>query len=84
MKTSIIFTFLLGVLLFTSPSTYAQSEKPNIVIIWGDDIGWFNVGAYNMGMMGYETPNIDRLAKEGASLLTGTANKVVLLEGRHF
>ena len=44
----------------------AQSKKPNILIIWGDDIGWFNISAYNMGMMGYKTPNIDRIAKEGA------------------
>ena len=44
----------------------AQTKKPNILIIWGDDIGWFNVSAYNHGMMGYRTPNIDRLAKEGA------------------
>ncbi len=40
--------------------------KPNILVIWGDDIGQFNVSAYNMGMMGYRTPNIDRLAREGA------------------
>ena len=40
-------------------------KKPNILIIWGDDIGWFNVSAYNHGMMGYRTPNIDRVAKEG-------------------
>jgi arylsulfatase len=42
------------------------AKKPNILIIWGDDIGQFNVGAYNMGMMGYKTPNIDRIGKEGA------------------
>jgi len=42
------------------------ADKPNILIIWGDDIGQFNVSAYNRGMMGYKTPNIDRLAKEGA------------------
>jgi len=41
-------------------------KKPNILIIWGDDIGWFNISAYNHGLMGYRTPNIDRLAKEGA------------------
>jgi len=40
-------------------------KKPNILIIWGDDIGWFNVSAYNLGIMGYRTPNIDRVAKEG-------------------
>ncbi len=44
----------------------ADGKKPNILIIWGDDIGQFNISAYNMGMMGYKTPNIDRLAKEGA------------------
>src|SRR5437763_5050869 len=43
-----------------------HSKKPNIVSIWGDDIGWFNISAYNMGMMGYRTPNIDRVAREGA------------------
>jgi arylsulfatase A-like enzyme len=41
-------------------------KKPNILILWGDDIGWFNVSAYNHGLMGYKTPNIDRIAKEGA------------------
>jgi arylsulfatase A-like enzyme len=44
----------------------ADARKPNILIIWGDDIGQFNLSAYNMGMMGYKTPNIDRIAKEGA------------------
>src|SRR5437773_3723971 len=44
----------------------APSKKPNIVILWGDDIGYWNVSAYNQGMMGYKTPNIDRIAKEGA------------------
>ena len=42
------------------------AKKPNILIIWGDDIGWFNISAYNHGIMGYKTPNIDRIAKEGA------------------
>jgi arylsulfatase A-like enzyme len=43
-----------------------QQKKPNIAILWGDDIGYWNVSAYNQGMMGYKTPNIDRIAKEGA------------------
>ena len=51
----------------TKPVTAApQAKKPNILIIWGDDIGYWNVSAYNQGMMGYKTPNIDRIAKEGA------------------
>ncbi len=41
-------------------------KKPNILILWGDDIGQFNVSAYNRGMMGYKTPNIDSIANEGA------------------
>jgi arylsulfatase len=41
-------------------------RKPNILMIMGDDIGWFNISAYNMGIMGYRTPNIDRIGKEGA------------------
>jgi len=43
-----------------------KTDKPNILIIWGDDIGWYNISAYNHGVMGYRTPNIDRIAKEGA------------------
>ena len=43
----------------------ATADKPNIVIIWGDDIGQSNISAYSMGLMGYQTPNIDRVAKEG-------------------
>jgi arylsulfatase len=44
----------------------AAQKKPNILFIMADDIGWFNVSAYNLGIMGYRTPNIDRIAKEGA------------------
>ena len=44
----------------------ASGKRPNIVVIWGDDIGQFNVSAYNLGMMGFKTPNIDRIAREGA------------------
>ena len=45
----------------------AQGKKPNILVIFGDDVGYWNVSAYNRGMMGYRTPNIDRLAKEARS-----------------
>jgi arylsulfatase A-like enzyme len=50
----------------SAPAAGGQGKKPNILIIWGDDIGQFNISAYNMGQMGYRTPNIDRIAKEGA------------------
>ena len=48
-----------------SVSPGSPQAKPNILIIWGDDIGFWNISAYNLGMMGYRTPNIDRLAREG-------------------
>ena len=48
----------------TAPA--APQGRPNILVIFGDDVGWANISAYNMGMMGYRTPNIDRIAREGA------------------
>jgi arylsulfatase len=54
------------VLVASPAAAQSASGKPNILVIWGDDIGWFNVGAYNNGMMGYDTPNIDRIADAGA------------------
>src|SRR5271163_2451370 len=44
----------------------SAGDKPNILVIMGDDIGYWNISAYNRGMMGYRTPNIDRIANEGA------------------
>src|SRR5262245_27067752 len=67
-----------------APVTVAQAQaqpvapagrKPNILFIMGDDIGWFNVSAYNMGMMGYRTPNIDRIAREGAVVTDGSGQQ---------
>ena len=61
----------------------AAQQKPNIIMIMGDDIGWFNIGAYHQGMMAGRTPNLDRLAAEGmrftdyyaeASCTAGRAN----------
>ncbi|MEO1190605.1 MAG: arylsulfatase [Pseudomonadota bacterium] len=48
-----------------APSALAESEKPNILVIWGDDIGQTNLSAYSMGLMGYRTPNIDSIARDG-------------------
>ena len=61
---SVLFTFFLS--MFFVNAAIGQPDKPNILIIWGDDIGYWNISAYNRGMMGYRTPNIDRIAKEGA------------------
>jgi arylsulfatase A-like enzyme len=47
------------------PADAQEEEKPNILVLWGDDIGQTNVSAYTFGLVGYETPNIDRVAREG-------------------
>ena len=55
-----------GAALFSAIApAQAADKKPNIVIIWGDDIGQSDISAYSMGLMGFHTPNIDRVAKEG-------------------
>jgi arylsulfatase len=63
--TSMLFAAGLGCTALTPASASAQEKKPHIVIIWGDDIGQSNLSSYTFGMMGYTTPNIDRVAKEG-------------------
>jgi arylsulfatase len=86
---------LVSVILGVAQPTEAQqrpapvsARKPNILVIMGDDIGWLNVSAYNLGLMGYRTPNIDRIAKEGA-LFTDwyaeqscTAGRAAFITGR--
>ncbi len=59
----------------------ADPKKINILVLWGDDIGWFNISAYNHGIMGYRTPHIDRLAREGA-LLTDCYSQQSCTAGR--
>ena len=62
----ILLPALCGALLLPIMAT-AQTDKPNILVIWGDDIGTWNISHNNRGMMGYKTPNIDRIADEGVS-----------------
>ena len=67
----------------TAQAQQAAGQKPNILVIMGDDVGWFNIGAYHRGMMSGKTPNLDKLASEGmmftdyyaeASCTAGRAN----------
>src|SRR5262245_54065754 len=58
-----LFSLVSPALAQTQPQP--QPQPPNIVIIWGDDIGQSDVSAYSRGLMGFKTPNIDRIAKEG-------------------
>jgi arylsulfatase len=83
LSTLAIFCFLLSL------NAHASSSKPNILVIWGDDIGTHNISAYNNGLMGYETPNIDRIAKEGAMFThyyaqqSCTAGRASFVTGQH-
>ena len=80
-----------GALLALSASIASAQEQqpPNIVVIWGDDIGVHNISAYNHGIMGYQTPNIDRLAEEGAMFTDAygqqscTAGRAAFILGQH-
>jgi len=54
-----------GVLAAPQKAEAQDNKKPNILVIWGDDIGITNISAYSHGLVGYQTPNIDRMAKEG-------------------
>jgi arylsulfatase A-like enzyme len=81
---------VISVWLFTVGVTHAaDTKKPNILVIWGDDIGYSNISAYNLGMMGYRTPNIDRIAKEGALFTDAyaqqscTAGRASFILGQH-
>src|SRR6201981_369012 len=61
-----LFATLVAVFGASSPgSAQQQQQRPNIVAIMGDDIGWFNIGAYHRGIMAGRTPNLDQLASEG-------------------
>ena len=81
--------FFAGIFLVSSAVSLNAAKKPNILVMWGDDVGYFNASAYNQGMMGYKTPNIDSIAKEGA-LFTDmyaqqscTAGRASFILGQH-
>jgi arylsulfatase len=77
-------------MLLTLCSTLAHAQKkPNILVIWGDDIGMWNISAYHRGMLGSRTPNIDRIANEGAIFTdyygeqSCTAGRSAFITGQH-
>ncbi|WMI65988.1 arylsulfatase [Aestuariibaculum sp. YM273] len=75
--------------VFVLPLVTLAQDKPNILIIFPDDVGWSNVSAYGNGVMGYTTPNIDRIAKEGAMFTehyaqpSCTAGRAALITGQY-
>ena len=79
----VVVTLFVGLGLAAPPPASAQAKKPNILVIMGDDVGWFNIGAYHRGIMSGKTPNLDKLAAAGmmftdyyaeASCTAGRAN----------
>ncbi|MGL1888424.1 MAG: arylsulfatase [Reichenbachiella sp.] len=80
---------MLFLMLCVMSVTAQKNKKPNILVIWGDDIGWSNISAYNHGMMGYKTPNLDKLADEGAMFTdwyaqqSCTAGRASFILGQH-
>src|ERR1700722_100803 len=97
MKFCSLFQYAITLLAFSTPlfgadekapakadkKAPAENKKPNILVIMGDDVGWFNIGAYHRGIMSGKTPNLDKLADEGmiftdyyaeASCTAGRAN----------
>ncbi len=85
----IVSTVLFGLSILVGSSVQAETKKPNILVIWGDDVGYWNVSHNNRGMMGYKTPNIDRIANEGLSFTdyygeqSCTAGRSAFITGQH-
>jgi hypothetical protein len=72
-----LFALATAVTTANAPAFAQEQLKPNILVIMADDIGYWNISAYNRGMMGYRTRNIDRIANEGA-IFTGVAPRLRL------
>jgi arylsulfatase A-like enzyme len=85
----IVGRFLCALFCLVALTGQAKTDKPNILVIWGDDIGWSNISAYHRGMLGGSTPNIDRLASEGAMFTdyygeqSCTAGRSAFITGQH-
>jgi arylsulfatase len=65
-RVTLVCTIVIAMIVSTASSFAQDAKKPNILVIMGDDIGWYNPSIYHRGDMGYWTPNIDRIGKEGA------------------
>ncbi len=90
MNLSVILRGLAVLLLgLAATVTQAKTARPNILVIWGDDIGWSNLSVYHRGMLGGRTPNIDRIAQEGAMFTdyygeqSCTAGRSAFITGQH-
>jgi len=89
MRAQLLRILCLSALLSAGLTPAIAADKPNILVIWGDDIGIWNISRYSMGMMGYQTPNIDRIANEGMIFSdyygeqSCTAGRSAFITGQH-
>src|SRR5450631_2938807 len=89
MKRTLLNLLVVAGISIWSLAALAQSGKPNILVIMGDDIGMWNVSAYHRGMMGGSTPNIDRIASQGMLFMeyygeqSCTAGRAAFITGQH-
>ena len=80
---------VLGALLISGAVQAQEAARPNILVIWGDDVGMWNISAYHRGMMGGTTPNIDRIADEGMIFMdhyahaSCTAGRAAFITGQY-
>jgi arylsulfatase len=88
-RTTVAIGLALALSALWVAAAHAQQPRPNILVIWGDDIGVHNVSAYTHAIMGYRTPNIDRIAREGALFTDAygqqscTAGRASFILGQH-
>ena len=88
-RTMFFYSTLILAVTLAAGIAWAADPKPNILVVWGDDIGQSNISAYTMGLMGYRTPNIDRIAKEGIIFTDSygdqscTAGRSAFITGQH-
>ncbi len=86
-----VYRFLIAVCLVLLPisASAQETERPNILVIWGDDVGWSNLSSYGDAVMGYRTPNIDRIANEGIKFVdhyaqpSCTAGRAAFITGQY-
>ena len=80
---------MAALLLCQCATSLLAADRPNILILFPDDVGWQNISAYGLGTMGYRTPNIDRIAKEGIMFTehyaqpSCTAGRAALITGQY-
>jgi len=83
------FGSIAAAVLLTAAAATAQEDRPNILVIWGDDVGMWNISAYHRGMMGGSTPNIDRIAEDGMLFMdhyahaSCTAGRAAFITGQY-